>query len=60
MPKTLNAVQIDRQREERYNKFKTITHKWWMSFEAFKNSKNYDWELAIKQGRCVQFYNKYT
>ena len=53
MPKTLNAVQIDRQREERYNKFKTITHKWWMSFEAFKNSKNYDWELAIKQGRCV-------
>lgn len=53
MSKKLNAVQIDRQRAEKYNKFKSITHKWWMSYESFKNDKNYDWESAIRQGSIL-------
>lgn len=57
MPKKLNAVQIDRQREEKYNKFKSITHKWWMSYEDFKNDKNYDWESAILQGSISFFFS---
>lgn len=60
MTKRMNAVQIDRMREETYNKFDEIRNKWWTRYDAFMNSKNYDWEEAIRMGNVFHKLRKFV